>query len=100
MNLGILSKFLPPKLFQDFTLSFAMTIDVFRGVHPHHCWSVDKTYRLLFDSTKLMANFMEFSKYTYLRMYHYVKSVRIRSYSGPYSVRMRENTRISPNTHY
>ena len=30
---------------------------------------------------------------------HCVKSVRIRSYSGPYSVRMRENTaRITPNT--
>ena len=25
-------------------------------------------------------------------MNHYVKSVRIRSYPGPYSVRMRENT--------
>ena len=25
-------------------------------------------------------------------MYHCVKSVRIQSYSGPYSVRMRENT--------
>ena len=62
----------------------------------------DLHYGRFLENFMCFCNTQNLNTFFYMCMGHCVKSVRIQSYSGPYSVRMRENTnqKISEYGHF